>query len=165
LFRFNTTEDQEFRFWFTRRVTLFILAATNHLIIKDLEQTHSPEAAKALAEFGKDSVQVSQMENAGEDANQYVPANQYPLGADPLLVIDVKCSLDKEGLVDLLSLDLVLPGGSNISLKLAGPILQGMCVLLNQLREHANWGDVPQVQLDPSKSNSGEPVVSKPSLH
>ena len=26
MFRFNTVEDDEYRFWFTRRVTLFILA-------------------------------------------------------------------------------------------------------------------------------------------
>ena len=36
LFRFNTSEDTEFRFWFTRRVTLFILAATSHLLVKNL---------------------------------------------------------------------------------------------------------------------------------
>ncbi len=58
LFRFNTVEDAEFRFWFTRRVTLFILAATQHLIVKNLEQTHSAEAAKAIAEFDKEAMQV-----------------------------------------------------------------------------------------------------------
>ena len=56
LFRFNTGEDTEFRFWFTRRVTLFILAATSHLLVKNLEQSHTPEAAKAIAEFGEEAV-------------------------------------------------------------------------------------------------------------
>ena len=53
LFRFNTAEDTEFRFWLTRRVTLFILAATSHLLVKSLEKSHSPEAAKAIAEIGR----------------------------------------------------------------------------------------------------------------
>ena len=146
LFRFNTLEDTEFRFWFTRRVTLFILAATSHLIVKNLEQTRSPEAAKAIAEFGKEAIQIEQGRQGVAQVDGYQTANHYPLGADPLLVMDVKCSLEKQGEEDLLSLDLVLPGGANINLKMAGPTLQAMCLLLNQLREHAAWGDVPQVQ-------------------
>jgi hypothetical protein len=46
LFRFNTAEDTEFCFWFTRRVTLLILAATSHLLVKNLEQTHSSEQSR-----------------------------------------------------------------------------------------------------------------------
>ena len=53
LFRFNTQNQEEYRFWFTRRVTLFILAATSHLLSKKLEQTHSADAVKALNEFEK----------------------------------------------------------------------------------------------------------------
>ena len=87
LFRFNTLEDAEFRFWLTRRVTLFILAATAHLIVRNLEQTHSPEAAKAIADFEKEAVQVSRGGTAGESQNtsndQYQPGGKYPLGADP----------------------------------------------------------------------------------
>lgn len=34
LFRFNTPERAEYRLWFTRRITLFILAATSQLLQK-----------------------------------------------------------------------------------------------------------------------------------
>jgi hypothetical protein len=145
LFRFNTNEDSEFRFWFTRRVTLFILATTSHLIVKNLEQTHSPEAAKAIVDFGKDASQISQREDRQNESNQYQPGNNYPLGVDPILIMDVKCSLEKVGLEDLLSLDLVLPGGANINLKMAGQLLHAMCIFLNHLREHAAWGEIPLV--------------------
>ena len=60
--------------------------------------------------------------------------------------MDVKCALEKQAHEDVLSLDLVLPGGANINLKMAGQTLHAMCALLNQLREHAAWGRVPQVQ-------------------
>lgn len=165
LFRFNTNEDSEFRFWFTRRVTLFILAATAHLVLKNLEQTHSPEAAKAIADFGKDASQISQRGDNQNESNQYQPGNHYPLGADPLLVMDVKCSLEKVGLEDLLSLDLVLPGGANINLKMAGSLLQAMCVLLNHLREHASWGEIPHVvdQIVGNQNVSKEGAM--PSVH
>jgi len=163
LFRFNTVEDTEFRFWFTRRVTLFILAATSNLIVKNLEQSHSPEAAKAIAEFEEAAVKVDKDQKLSSKADAYEPGSAYPIGADPLLVMDVKCSFEKQGEEDLLSLDLVLPGGANINLKLAGPTLQAMCLLLNQLREHASWGDVPQVQeVATTASEELEKTGSKP---
>ena len=157
-------EDAEFRFWFTRRVTLFILAATSHLLVKNLEQTHSPEAAKAIAEFEEEAVKADRQQKLSAKADAYEPAGTYPLGADPLLVMDVKCAFEKQGDEDLLSLDLVLPGGANINLKMAGPTLQAMCLLLNQLREHAAWGDVPQVQevATTGKSSDGD---KKPLMH
>jgi hypothetical protein len=164
LFRFNTAEDTEFRFWFTRRVTLFILAATSHLLVKNLEQTHSPEAAKAIAEFGNEAVKVEKGASSGQ-ADAYQPANNHPLGADPLLVMDVKCSFEKQGLEDGLSLDLVLPGGANINLKMAGTTLQAMCLLLNQLREHASWGAVPQVEDVATTTPAETDKSTKPLMH
>lgn len=164
LFRFNTLENTEFRFWFTRRVTLFILAATQHLIVKNLEQTHSPEAAKAIAEFSNEAIQIDSAAQGVSEISNYQPAENYPLGADPLLVMDAKCTLKKEGAEETLSLDLVLPGGANINLQMTGPTLQAMCALLNQLREHAAWGDVPQV-IEASEAGEGVNEGRKPSVH
>jgi hypothetical protein len=164
LFRFNTVDDAEFRFWFTRRVTLFILAATSHLLVKNLEQTHTPEAAKAIVEFAEDVVKADQGQILSTKAEAYEPAGTYPLGADPILIMDVKCSLEKQGEEDLLSLDLVLPGGANINLKMAGPTLQTMCLLLNQLREHASWGEVPQVQ-EVARADQAGDDAKKPLMH
>ena len=164
LFRFNTDENTEFRFWFTRRVTLFILAATQHLIVKNLEQTHTPQVAKAIAEFGSEAVHILQ-DHDQKVSEPFRPADNFPFGADPLLVMDVKCSLEKELLEDLLSLDLILPGGANINLKLAGSILHGMCSLLNQLREHASWGDVSPVVDQVSSEQDNKKEGAKPSVH
>lgn len=165
LFRFNTVEDAEFRFWFTRRVSLFILAATSHLIVKNLEQTHGTEAAKAIVDFSKEAVQVEKSKQGPAQMDPYQPANNFPLGADPLLVMDVKCALEKQGQEDVLSLDLVLPGGTNINLKMAGQTLHAMCSLLNQLREYAAWGAVPKVEdLAATKPVKNEDI-KKPSLH
>ncbi len=152
LFRFNTVDDAEFRFWFTRRVTLFILGATAHLLTKHLEKTHSPETAAAITEFQKEALkeqvskqELQQGEAKGEQGGQaaveaYQAASNYPIGADPLLVMDVKCELSKDGEADVLSMDFILPGGANLNLKLGGPTLQAMCLLLDQLRESAGWG-------------------------
>jgi hypothetical protein len=164
LFRFNTAEDTEFRFWLTRRATLFILAATQHLMMKGLEQTHSPQAAKAIAEFGKEAMQIDPSAQGISQVDAYQSASNYPLGADPLLVMDVKCTLEKQGLEDGVSLDLVLPGGANINVKMAGSTLQTMSILLNQLREHAAWGEIPLVsdvaiQAEDKNKSGNKPLV------
>jgi hypothetical protein len=140
LFRFNTSEDDEYRFWFTRRVALFILAATDHLVEKKLEQKHDKPAAKAIAQFQQESVKEQT-----KFTNDYVPASKYPIGVDPILVMDVKCTMMQVEKVDVLSMDLVLPGGSNLNLKLTMPILQTMRLLLERLATQANWG---QLQLN-----------------
>ena len=75
LFRFNTTEQAEYRLWFTRRVTLFILVATSHLLTKKLEKTHSTDAAKALNEFSKQSI----LEQAQQQAAPPQPGTVQPI--------------------------------------------------------------------------------------
>ena len=145
IFRFNTADDSEYRLWFTRRVTLFILAAANHLIQSQLEKQHTPDVAKAISEFERESLKKNVQEDSkGGQPSSYEPGSHYPLGADPLLVLDAKCSQHREvraeGATDALSIDLTLPGGGNLNLRLAGQTLTGMCLLLDQLRVKAGWG-------------------------
>lgn len=141
LFWINTIDDAEYRFWMTRRVTLFILAATNHLFSKKLEENHTPEAAKAVIEFGQEAAKAGQTNAEGKLTEiPHQPASKYPIGVDPVLVMDVKCALTKEDLDDVLLLDFILPAGGILNLKMAGNTLHAMCALLTQLAEHANWG-------------------------
>jgi hypothetical protein len=96
LFRFNTQSQEEYRFWFTRRVTLFILAASSHLHSKKMEQTHSPDVVKAIGDFEKEVIlETVKTENA--QAQTYEAGLNFPLGFDPILVMDVTCSLTKNG--------------------------------------------------------------------
>ncbi len=168
LFRFNTADDSEYRFWFTRRVTLFIMAATEHLVEKKLEQKHDQPTAKAIAQFQQEAIK--------EKANfvsEYQAANKFPLGADPVLVVDVKCTMLQAEGVDVLSMDLVLPGGANLNLRLTVPILQTMRLLLERLAQQANWGQMhlvsPNEQIHASKDDSisdqGLVADNKKNLH
>jgi len=155
MFRFNTAEDDEYRFWFTRRVTLFILAATDHLVEKKLEQKHDKPAAKAIAQFQQDAVKEQT-----KFTHDYAPASKYPIGADPVLVMDVKCTMMQVENIDVLSLDLVMPGGANLNLKLTVPILQTMRLLLERLAAQGNWG---QLQLNvPAQAVAAEAEVVAP---
>jgi hypothetical protein len=151
LFRFNTLEDHEYRFWFTRRVTQFILSATEHLIEKQLEKKYDQPVAKAMQEFKQDAVKLQA--NFSVD---YQIATQYPIGEEPVLVIDVKCTIFKVEEVDVLSLDFVLVTNKNLNLKLTQHTLQTMCLLLKRLNDQAIWG-VPSLPETPIVQQTPQP--------
>jgi hypothetical protein len=75
------------------------------------------------------------------------------------LVVKATCTMEKQGNDDGISLDLGLPGGANVNVKLVGSTLQAMCSLLNQLREHASWGEVSVVT---SNASGAETTVQEP---
>jgi hypothetical protein len=79
--------------------------------------------------------------------------------------MDAKCTPEKQGLEDGVSLDLALPGGANINVKMAGTTLQAMCILLNQLREHAVWGEVPSVGEVAIQAEDKNKAGNKPIVH
>lgn len=170
LFRFNTVERAEYRFWFTRRITLFILGATTHLLTTKLEAIHAPAVAQALTEFERDAVQGSvKPDGQPGSAQVYEVGLTYPIGVDPLLVTDVKCTLGQESqsgaAMDVLALDLSLPGGGNVNIKLSGATLHTMCTLLDQLRLKAHWGSPLSFSNPPAPPEAGNPDAPKISIH
>jgi hypothetical protein len=153
LLRFNTPEELEYRLWITRRVGLFILAATTHLLTKHLEQTHTAETAKAISAFEKEAfVEASNITNS--TAAEYQSGIQFPLGSEPILVMNASCSLLQSDSTDgsntgviasnsneIISIDFALPGGANLNLKLASNMVRAITLLLDQLRQQAGWGE------------------------
>lgn len=160
LFRISTVDDSEYRFWMTRRVVLFILAATNHLLYKKLEERHTPEAAIEMMKFGQEVATAGQTDAEGKLIEiPYQAANKYPIGVDPILVMDVKCEIAKDGIDNVLMLDLILPAGGIMNLKMAGNTLHSMCALLSQLAEHASWGaigSIPQIKTHESSGSKSD---------
>jgi hypothetical protein len=149
LFRFNTVDNCEYRFWFTRRITLFVLAATEHLVEKQLEQHHPPSTARAMVEFSQESARAQT-----DLSVEYTPVSTFPLGADPIILDDVRCTLipapanPSKGQARM-ALDLILRQGQQLNLTLALPTLQSMRVLLERLVAQAQWLE-------------GRPVLGKP---
>lgn len=143
LFRISTTECAEYRFWLTRRVTLFILSATNQIYTHQLQKTLSPQASQAYIQFEQETAKVGKTDESGKLAPiSQLPASSYPNGVEPILVMDVRCSMVKESGADFLLMDLILPAGGIMNLKMAGQTLHAMCGLLTQMKDHANWGGI-----------------------
>jgi hypothetical protein len=153
LLRFNTPEEAEYRLWITRRIGLFVLAATTHLLTQKLEQMHTAETAKAIDAFEKEAL-IEASKIANSSAMEYQSGIQFPLGSEPLLVMDVSCSLLQHNASDasnsstitdsnheIISIDFALPGGANLNLKLASNMVRAITLLLDQLRQQAGWGE------------------------
>jgi hypothetical protein len=179
LFRFNTLDQAEYRLWFTRRVALFILAATSHLLTKKLEQAHTKDVAKAINEFGKQAA-LEATNRSKDSSSDFDSGLSFPIGADPILVMDVTCSLAKSGQKlafvekskeggddDAISIDFLLPGGANLNLKLPENLMQGMAVLLDQIRQNAGWGEAVLVEknVDGVEENLDVKASKNTSIH
>jgi hypothetical protein len=176
LFRFNTQNKEEYRLWFTRRICLFLLAAMAHLLSKKMEQGHTPEAASAINTFQKEAAS-KEIQQESPASQVYESGAQYPLGFDPLLVVDVSCSLantaQKEGGAEhsLISTDFKLPGGANLNLTLPDITIQAVCVLLDQLKNQAGWGEFalkenePITPVDEAPEDGGTQAQEKPAIH
>jgi len=135
MFRFNTHNNSEYRLWLSRRVTLFLLAATEHLVEQRLTQTHSAPAAKAIAQFAQDTAK-----SQADFSVQYQVAMHFPLGHDPVLATDVKCTMVQVDGTDAMTLDFAITNHPNLIITLAIPTLITMRLLLERLADKAQWG-------------------------
>lgn len=136
--RVNTQTKEEFSFLLTRRVTLFILAASEHLVEKQLEQSHDPVSAKAVADFEK-----KELVDIAAHGPEFEPGETFPLGGSPTLVLEVTCSLanpDHNNSDAIFAIDLVLEGAQTIALKLPKALLLALRLLLENLCDQASWG-------------------------
>ncbi len=136
LLRINTVDKTEFQFLLTRRVALFILAASEHLVEKQLLAQHEPAIAKAVADFEKSN--LVGMEGSGPE---FEAGEAFPLGQSPILVLDVTCGIDQaEQAEQIFSIDFVLGKDKNINLKLPKPMLMALRLLLESICDQASWG-------------------------
>jgi len=131
VFRFNTHDDQEFLFWFTRFITKAIIDAVDQLIQKNLEQKHNPQIAEVIKDFQSDGVKkTTKMDES------YAGATNYPFGKEPILVTALNFHL----MGDVFSMDFKLIDQKNVNIKLPIASTQKMALLLRTLCERAQWG-------------------------
>ena len=152
LFRFNTSDDQEFNFWLTRYVLKGLLQGAQQLSVQALEQVHTQQVAQVMQSFQQAS--VTQRLNFQE---AFQVAKEKPMGEAPLLVTGLM--LNQTGEVVTLKFD--LESGKSVQVQMNPSVLRVMLALLDKLQGVAQWG----VGLDaenPADSNS--PSASTPPL-
>ena len=130
LFRFNTTEGQEFRLWFTRHIVKSLIEGSHTLGVRALEKSHPPQVAQAMQEFQQQS--VAQQLNYGAT---YEPQNELPLGDAPALVTGLRITLDAPQVV----IDFETQQGQMVHLNINEALMHTMVSLLDKLQAHAQW--------------------------
>jgi hypothetical protein len=131
LFRFNTSEDQEFNFWLTRYVLKGLLEGAHQLNVQALAQVHPPQVAQVMQSFQQAS--VTQQLNFQEN---FQAAKEKPMGEAPLLVTGLL--LNQRGEVVTLKFDLEL--GKSVQVQMTPSVLHVMLALLDKLQGIAQWG-------------------------
>lgn len=130
----RTSELEEYKLWLTRRVTLFLLAATEKLIGNFLSKKFESNTAKAISNFQKDSVKQSTNLNS-----PYTAGTQFPIGDLPRLAKDIRCSvIDREAQI-LIKLDIEFEEQRSIHITLPEKSIRKMCLLIEAISIKAQW--------------------------
>ena len=149
LFRFNTSQDQEFSFWLTRYVLKGLIQGAQQVAAQALEQVHTPQVAQVMQSFQQAS--VTQQLNFEET---FQVAKEKPMGEAPLLVTGLL--LNQQGEVVTLKFD--LESGKSVQVQMNPSVLQVMLALLDKLQAAAQWGVGFDVELANGANGSHESV-------
>lgn len=178
LVRINTTDAEELRFWLTRRLLVGLWPLMNQALAVQLSVPESPAPGvttgegmrRMLAEFRKDALKAQ-----ADFATPYRTEElKTPLGAEPLLVTEVKVSHRVGNLVQI-DLAELLPQTApprSFKLELDPSLLQGIVQLIEQAMPHADWrleqagpqmpAELPVPEEGPEGTDDPEPEPARP---
>ena len=149
LFRFNTSTSQEYRLWLTRVMVRELLALGEQAAVAVVAREH----AQAIAEFKQ------QTQAQATQFTSFVPATQFPLGADPVLVKRVRFTMDKQ----TMALQFELQRGQVLTMQLTEEMVVKLRVLLEAIGRKAAWGLEHPLPVDDDKpSQQGNPDSAGP---
>jgi hypothetical protein len=155
LFRFNTSEDQEFSFWLTRYVLKGLLQGAQQLSVQALAHVHSPQVAQVMQSFQQES--VTQQLNFQET---FQAAKEKPMGDTPLLVTGLM--LNQTG--DVVTLKFDLESGKSVQVQMNPSVLHVMLALLDKLQGIAQWG-VGMAAAEDASATVASPHAAPPVIH
>mgnify|MGYP006273147899 FL=1 len=128
--RVATEAGEEFRFWLTRPVTAQLLGAIRTTAAQSIAQKFPPQVAQTVNEFQQQAVaQQTKLDDT------FVPGTTFPLGELPALVVKLGAAVQGDAFL----LDLGLPNGANVNLRLGNHLVQQFGVLIDRLQANANW--------------------------
>lgn len=151
IFRLNTDAGCDYLFLLTRRIALFILSATERLVVEQLSTSHEKPIAKAISEFEGDAARETV-----EFHDQYQVGSSFPLGETPLLVKDVSCRVQLQDGKTIVCLDFLLGEDKTVGLQLWGSVYQNMRILLDRMVDQALWLDLSAEELNKTQSEETE---------
>lgn len=138
LFRVNTKERQEFRFWMTRRYVAILWQTLTQLLANRTGPVPAaaPPPADPLVEAAKQEIKHQQVVSQADFKTQYQESTYLPLGEAPILLfsVGVKPAPDGQALLCLHP-----ENGQGIEVVLNEQILHSFCRLILETTEKADW--------------------------
>lgn len=142
LLRLNTQDNQEFRFWLTRRMAQRFLPA----LAQSAERLEAAQPGVAATDTaGRQILTELRRDDFLKKADFATPfenhASEWPLGQAPLLVTDAHMHFKPQGGLDLSLEDKSDPAQSKAcQLHLHVSLVHGLVHLMTQAAEKAQWG-------------------------
>ena len=161
LLRLNTKDQQEFRFWLTRRMTLRLMPAIQQSTVRleaaqpGVSATDAP-AQQLLTELKRDAF-LQQADFATPFDNH---ATQWPLGVEPLLITDAHLTIKPGGTLEVAFEDKSDAAQvKSCQLHLQVSLVHGMVHLIRQASDKAEWGllGIPAIATEASTAVISEP--------
>jgi hypothetical protein len=150
LLRVSTDAGEEFRFWLTRPVTARLLDANRTLAARAAAEKFPPQVAQTVTAFEQQAIaQQTRLDNTFE------PGATFPLGEAPALVVKFTLTPVEHGV----SLDLGMPNGANVNLRIAHRLAQQVGVLLERLQRDAQWLPAAAPAAAPAASGDGNSLM------
>lgn len=148
LLRINSLGGEEFRAWFTRRLTLGLLPLLRKTAAEQLQsQIQAPHPGAPLPVQRHQLVENFQKEAAVYNGDFQTPFKDepgaLPLGAEPLLVTELKITPLADGKLQMEMLEKLQGQMRDLRLVMDPALTQGLLRLLSQGLKASNWLETP----------------------
>ena len=138
MLRINTSNQEEFRLWLTRRLCLDLIIKIENLSLQDLNQKHTKVESKTIDSFNQERLEQQINFNT-----PYNPKSTLPFGAMPILIKDISiktnASQDNTTLIDL-----ILANNKVLTTNMPRKSLNSIRILLKNCCTQANWNTPPE---------------------
>ena len=156
LLRISSQNGAELRLWFTRRLTLGLYPVLKKAGADQLARMASPANPAAAVEDQR----THMLENFRKEASAYEgdfktpyddKVTELPLGPEPLLLTEVKLTLQASGSLDLTLIEKLPQSSRNVQGSMDAQMTQALLHLLGQALKSSGWLEVPQDLMAPAQ--------------
>jgi hypothetical protein len=157
LVRINTTDNQEYKIWFSRLITKTILGGTRHLSKIQLEKIAPKETAEAIAEFKYEAAkETTKLDQPFEQPTTTI----FPFGNEPVVAHNVTITATQSGMEYKLEFN----NNHSMTFNLDESGMQSLNLLLEEFSKRANWWNGYEFTQE-SKIQSTQPTSGTKLFH
>lgn len=163
LWRLNTREGHEYKFWLTRRMLARLLPALNQALLK-IHATDPAVVASdtATLQMVRDFKREDMLARADFKTPFVSTGQKHPLVQEALLLTDVRLSMNKPRSLGLLLEQKTGDGTHSCQLSLSIDSVEGLLVLIQKALKNADWAlpEIPKAEPDPSAKALAKPSTN-----